>query len=76
MSLLTRYFKKKYVKDFVLRIDFDIDSESFVITVPPSSFKMLGEPQKLTVAAGDFQMLSKEKMLENRRCVYHDAKTG
>ena len=41
---MTRHFKQKYVKDFVLRIDFAIDSESFIVTVPPSSFKMLGEP--------------------------------
>ena len=49
-------------RDFVLRIDFDTEKEAFVITMPPSNFTKMGEPDKLTVYPADFQMLSKEEM--------------
>lgn len=60
LAFLTRSFKKRLADDFVLRIDFDPQTETFVVTMPPSSFSSLGEPEKVSVNVANFQMLSKE----------------
>ena len=39
LSLFSRYYKRLLTRDFVLRIDFDVDLESFIVIVPPSSFR-------------------------------------
>ena len=36
---VSRYYKMKVIQDFVLRIDFDVNSESFIVIMPPNSFK-------------------------------------
>lgn len=66
----------KGARNFVLRIDFDVEKEAFIVTMPPSSFKSLGEPEKVTVEPENFRMLSKDQMEIHKFCVYQDAKTG
>lgn len=53
-ALCVRIFKQRLARDFVLRIDFDVKAELFVITMPPTNFTALGEPFKLRVAPSDF----------------------
>jgi len=70
VALSFRLFKQRLARDFVLRIDFDVQAEAFVITMPPPNFTSLGEPFRLTVAPSDFQMLSKDAQLSYRACLY------
>ena len=45
LAFYTRSYKKNLFGDFVLRIDFDIESQEFVVVMPPASFKSIGEPE-------------------------------
>ena len=76
LALCLRIFKQRLARDFVLRIDFDVKAEVFVITMPPTNFTALGEPFKLLVAPSDFQMLSKDAQLNFKACLYYDTKSG
>ena len=58
LAWLIGKYKRRLVQNFVLRIDFDAKNEVFKVTVPPDSFRYLGEPQKISVNAADFQMLT------------------
>ena len=72
-AMLMRAFKKRIARDFVLRIDFDVNEEVFIVTIPPSSFTQLGEPEKLTVSPRDFQMMTLQEQKEKKGCLYKDA---
>ena len=60
LAMIARYYKRALANNFALRIDYETATESFLILMPPSSWSQMGEPEKVKVAAADFQMLSKD----------------
>lgn len=76
LALFARTYKQRLAKEFVLRIDFDVASENFIVLMPPTNVLAFGEPYRLEVTPADFQMLTNEQQKESKSSLYFDAKTG
>ena len=61
ITVITNFLFRRARKDFILKIEYDLEEESFVVTSPSTSLIDFGSPQEETIDIRDFKMLPKEK---------------
>ena len=61
ITVITNFLFRRARKDFILKIEYDLEEESFVVTSPSTSLIDFGSPIEEVIDIKDFKMLPKEK---------------
>ena len=72
--LVASYRKTIYSDSLVLKIDYDVEKDAFVILRAPQNLFDLGEPDQLLVKCSDFRQLPNSMQTDD--CLYYDAKSN
>ena len=71
---VTNLLFRRACKDFILKIEFDLEEEHFVVTSPSTSLVDFGSPQEEVVSVSDFKMLPQDKQTETS--LYYSQTSG